>query len=250
MGYLPPIRRQVVVPAGAELAFEVFTAEIGRWWPVADLSVYGAGAGVAFEGDRLVERGPDGAASVWGTVLDRVPPHRLRLTWHPGADPAKASEVEVTFAEVSGELTLVTLEHRGWERFADPAAARAEYDHGWPHVLDGYVACVPADEAAPAPGPAWVALMHTRGPAVPPGTSVFAHPDFREHAAFLRRLAGRGVLVAAGPLDGAGEGMTVLRLPDAGAVAEYARLASEDDLSVVRGVLNVRVRPWRVALTG
>jgi hypothetical protein len=26
---LPPIRRQVVVPAGVELAFEVFTAEIG-----------------------------------------------------------------------------------------------------------------------------------------------------------------------------------------------------------------------------
>ena len=212
---LPPIRRQVVVPAGAELAFEVFTAEIGRWWPVADLSVYGAGTGVAFEGDRLVERGPDGTESVWGSVLHREPPHRLRLTWHPGAHPAKASEVEVTFAEVSGDLTLVTLEHRGWERFPDPAAARAEYDRGWPRVVAAYLAHVPAVATTEVPaaasaepgaggGPVWLALMHTRGPAVRPGGSIFTHPDFAEHLAFLRRLRERGVLVAAGALDGGG----------------------------------------------
>ena len=85
---------------------------------------------------------------------------------------------------------------------------------------------------------------------MPPNGSIFEHPDFAEHVAFLRRLRERGILGAAGPLDGGGQGMAVLRLPDAGAVAEYARLAFEDDLSVVRGVLDVRVRPWRVVLTG
>jgi hypothetical protein len=40
---LPPIRRQVVVPADAQLAFDVFTTEIGLWWPVrTGHSVYGA----------------------------------------------------------------------------------------------------------------------------------------------------------------------------------------------------------------
>ena len=43
--------------------------------------------------------------------------------------------------------------------------------------------------------------------------------------------------------------MAVLRLTDPGATADYVRLAHEDDLSVVRGLLQVRVRPWSVLLT-
>jgi hypothetical protein len=58
------------------------------------------------------------------------------------------------------------------------------------------------------------------------------------------------VLVAAGPLDGSGDGMTVVRLPHPGAAGELTRLAQDDDQSVARGLLQVRVRPWRVALTG
>ena len=98
---LPPIRRQVVVPAAADVAFAAFTSEIGSWWPVgAGHSVYGdwSTGTVAFRDGQLVESGPSGATAVWGTVLDWEPPHRIRLTWHPGSDPAKASEVEVTFA--------------------------------------------------------------------------------------------------------------------------------------------------------
>jgi uncharacterized protein YciI len=74
--------------------------------------------------------------------------------------------------------------------------------------------------------------------------------DFREHVAFLRRLQDRGVLVAAGPFPTSGEGMTVVRLADPADVAEYVRLAYADDLSVIRGVLQVRVRPWHVRFTG
>jgi hypothetical protein len=67
---LPPIRRQIVVPAAADLAFAVFTSEIGRWWPVgAGHSVYGdwstpAGGTVAFRDGRLVESGPSGATAL------------------------------------------------------------------------------------------------------------------------------------------------------------------------------------------
>jgi hypothetical protein len=64
---LLPIRRQVVVPGTPAAAFEVFTAEIGLWWPLADHSVYGEGSSVGFRDGRLVERGPDGAEAVWGT---------------------------------------------------------------------------------------------------------------------------------------------------------------------------------------
>ena len=65
------------------------------------------------------------------------------------------------------------------------------------------------------------------------------------------RLAGLGVLVAAGPLspiddvpDGA-RGMTVVRVPAAD-VDRFADLARTDDQSVVRGLLDVTVSRWTV----
>jgi uncharacterized protein YndB with AHSA1/START domain len=68
MTQLPPILRQVVVPAPVEVAFAVVTDQIGRWWPVGDgFSVHGAQAEVAFAGGRLVERAGAGAKeAVWG----------------------------------------------------------------------------------------------------------------------------------------------------------------------------------------
>lgn len=44
--------------------------------------------------------------------------------------------------------------------------------------------------------------------------------------------------------------MAVLRLTDPGETAEYVRPAHEDNLSVVRGVLQVQVRPWQVRFAG
>jgi uncharacterized protein YndB with AHSA1/START domain len=250
MTELQPIRRQVVVSGTCTAAFEVFTGAIEKWWPLESHSVYGAGGTVRFADGRLIEQGPDGTETLWGTVLDWQPPDRLRITWHPGSDPAKATEVEVMFAAVTDDLTLVTLEHRGWERYADPAAARTQYNQGWPYVLGTF-----ADHAAISTphgedGPVWLALMHTAGPALRPDQPVFTQPDFAEHISFLRRLDDRGVLVAAGSLDGHATGMTVIRVPDPAEVATYVRLAHEDDQAVVRGLFLVRVRPWQVALEG
>jgi hypothetical protein len=50
----PPIRRQVVANGPAE-AFEVFTDEIGDWWPLGDFSVYGKDSTVALRDGRVVE---------------------------------------------------------------------------------------------------------------------------------------------------------------------------------------------------
>jgi uncharacterized protein YndB with AHSA1/START domain/uncharacterized protein YciI len=248
---IPPVRRQVVVCAGAEVAFAVFTDEIGSWWPVElGHSVFGAGAAVNVRDRQVVETSPDGREeSVWGTILDWEPPRRLRMTWHPGHGPERATEVEVRFEPVAGDQTLVTLEHRGWERLAEPLTTRRGYHEGWPTVLDRYVASAPT--VAGTSDEAWLVLTHTPGPALAEGASVFAHPDFGEHLAFLRGLGAEGVLVAAGPVDpDRGEGMAVVRLKDPAGVAELARRAQDEDASVAREVLQVRVRPWRVALAG
>ena len=239
MSTVPLIHREVLVDADPDTAFEVFTARIAHWWPVAEHSVYGAGATVAFEGGQIVERAPDGATSLWGTVTRWEPPGALAFSWHPGHPPDRASHVEVTFAAAAGQ-TLVTLEHGGWEVFADPAAARAEYDHGWPAVLDRY------REYVSGPGETWVALLHRPGPAAPATRPLVEDPRFAEHVAFLTRMRDAGYLVAAGPLgDQAGEGMTILRLPRAGQLATATRLATEDDASVAGGLLAVTVRWWQ-----
>jgi len=264
---LPPIHREILVDAPPDVAFALFTSKIGDWWPVAELSVFGAGATVAFEDGALVERSPDGQAAEWGQVTSWLPPGEFSMTWHPGRDTLAASQVTVTF-RAAGEQTLVVLEHTGWDVFADPAAARAEYEHGWPEVLRLYQAYAApgrseTSEASEASGvgepgegsdadeATWVALLHRAGPAAEPGVSIFAQPQFREHVGFLQRMASQGYLVAAGPLpDEDGAGMTILRLPGAGQLAEATRLATEDDASVASGFFTVTVRPWQVMLTG
>ena len=96
-------------------------------------------------------------------------------------------------------------------------------------------------------GEQWYVLQHEPGPVLAGDGSVFAHPLFAEHVAFLQRLRQAGLLVAAGPLpDQDGAGMTVLRSSGDPDADEVHRLATEDDRSVAGGLLTVRVRPWRV----
>jgi uncharacterized protein YciI len=243
---VPPIRREILVDADPQRAFEVFTARVGRWWPMAGHSVYGASATVAFDGGQIIERSPDGATAVWGTVTRWEPPDAVAFTWHPGRPPDRAGRVEVTFAAAAGQ-TLVTLVHSGWEAYADPAAARAEYERGWPTVLGcfgGYAA-----QALGRGDDTWVALLHRPGPDAPVSGTVSEDPRFAGHLAFLGRMGEAGYLVAAGPMmDAAGEGMTILRLPGAGQLEEATRLATEDDASVAGGLLAVTVRPWHVIM--
>jgi uncharacterized protein YciI len=243
---VPPIRREILVDADPATAFEVFTERLAHWWPLAQLSVYGADATVAFTDGRIIERSADGHEAVWGTVTRWEPPEAVAFSWHPGQPAEPASHVEVTFAAAAGQ-TRVRLEHSGWEAFADPVAARAEYDHGWPMVFDRY-----RDDAAKhgeQGEDTWVALLHRPGPGAPALGTLFEDPRFAEHIAFLNRMREAGYLVAAGPLpDAAGEGMTILRLPGPGQLSLATTLATEDDTSVSGGFLAVAVRPWHVVL--
>ncbi|BEP14912.1 hypothetical protein acdb102_32230 [Acidothermaceae bacterium B102] len=240
---LSPIRREVLVDADPELAFEVFTERVGLWWPMAEHSVHGEGGSVAFTDGTIVETSAAGEVLLWGTVTEWAPPTSLAFTWHPGRTADNPSSVTVTFT-AAGDQTLVRLEHAGWEVYADPTAAREEYGHGWPTVLGRFR----DDVATRDKGDTWVALLHT--PAVPLDGPVFADPRFGDHIAFLGRMSAAGYLVAAGSFgDEAGAGMTVLRLPGSGRMAEADRLATEDDLSVASGFFAVMVRPWNVVMS-
>jgi uncharacterized protein YciI len=248
MSPIQPIRRAVLVDADPDTAFEIFTERIGSWWPLADKGVFGEGSTVAFTNGRLVEQASDGTQDVWGTVTRWEPGAAIAFTWHPGLPVEESTQVEVTFVAADSQ-TLVSVEHSGWEHRADPSAARAQYEQGWPTVIDCYrKAVAPALARTDA---TWIALVHRPGPAAPTYGSVFEEPLFAEHLAFLGRMRDAGYLVAAGPLgDSQGEGMTVLRLPGAGGLEQAHKLATENDVSVASGLFTVTVRHWQVGLTG
>ena len=143
-----PVRREVTVKASQARAFEVFTANIGRWWPRS----HHIGA-VDFEtviiepreGGRWFERGVDGVECDVGKVLVWDPPGRLVLGWQLTPewrfDPDLITEVEVRFIAEGPAATRVELEHRDLERFGDRAeAVRSQIDapNGWGGVLEQY----------------------------------------------------------------------------------------------------------------
>jgi hypothetical protein len=135
---LAPVVVDVLVPCPPARAFDYFTRDIARWWPLSTHSCAMADAvDVAFEGragGRLVERSRDGASHVWGTVTTWEPGGRVAFTWHPGRDADFATRVDVTFV-AAGDGTRVTLTHDGWNARADGARARENYVGGWRIVL-------------------------------------------------------------------------------------------------------------------
>ena len=150
-----PVRRTVTVNASPERAFAVFTDGIATWWPRAQhVGPTPADAVIEpFVGGRCYARAGDGTQTDWGRVLDWDPPRRVRLAWlltpawRYDPDAARCSEVEVRFDAQEDEMTRVTLEHRGFERYLDGGQSlRSEVDSagGWGRLLDRYAQTVDA----------------------------------------------------------------------------------------------------------
>jgi len=139
-----PVRKTITVPIPPARAFEVFTGEIGSWWPVATHSVgleraTGVSMGTRV-GDQLVEMMDDGTTSVWGTVIRSDPPKELTLTWHAGRPAENPTLLEITFT-AAPEGTVVELVHSGWERWEDGETAANGYLEGWNAVLSRFQVC-------------------------------------------------------------------------------------------------------------
>lgn len=150
------VRKTITVAASQQRAFEVFTAQLGTWWPkeysigAADMADFVLEPKV---GGRWYEVGVDGTECETGRVTAFEPPDRLTLAWHLNEswqydpDPGHASEVEVRFAAEGPTRTRVELEHRWFERHGDGAdAVRGVVDspQGWSFCLGRYAAQVAA----------------------------------------------------------------------------------------------------------
>ena len=122
------VQTSIVVDAPVERAFDVFTRDIGSWWPPEHHILQGELAEMVFEpraGGSVYDRAVDGSECRWARVLAYEPPGRLviswdiNLQWQIEADPERTSEVEVRFIPEGAERTRVELEHRNLERHGE-----------------------------------------------------------------------------------------------------------------------------------
>ena len=138
----------VEVPCDPDTAFEIFTRDIGTWWKRGTYYWNDADRGLEYRfepevGGRLVEVYDlaTGEGFEIGRVLVWEPGKRLVFTWRQGNwDPAQSTDVEVRF-EPSGNGTLVTVEHGGWDRVPSAGPGVSEgYGQGWAELLGFYYA--------------------------------------------------------------------------------------------------------------
>lgn len=152
---IAPLVKTLTVPVHPARAFELFTAELSGWWPLATHSVGETEAeSVTLEprlGGQIVETHSGGRTDVWGTVTAWEPPHLVGFSWHPGQPAGEATAVTVTFTARSDSAgtdsagsdsampgTTVVLTHSGWEARPDALASRGGYDSGWDFVLSRF----------------------------------------------------------------------------------------------------------------
>jgi uncharacterized protein YndB with AHSA1/START domain len=143
-----PLRLEFTVRCSPEHAFEMWATQASLWWPHDHSVSADPGITVTYEprvGGRIYERTPAGVEHDWGEVLTWEPPTRITYLWHLARDRSDATEVEVTFSS-EGDGTIVTIEHRGWERFgAAGPDLRERNRRGWSGVIPHYeVACAGA----------------------------------------------------------------------------------------------------------
>lgn len=121
------VRKSVQVQAPQEVAWRVFTEQMGTWWPLAHYKIGQAKAVDAIVepkvGGRWYELGEDGSTCQWGSVLAWEPNSRLLLSWDITADwrydPALKTEIEIRFIPDGKSATRVELEHRHLDRYGE-----------------------------------------------------------------------------------------------------------------------------------
>jgi uncharacterized protein YndB with AHSA1/START domain len=146
------VRRQIVVDAPLDRAFEVFTQQFGDFKPPEHNLLAAPIAETVFEpraGGHIYDRATDGSECHWARVLVYEPPQRVVFSWDIGPtwqvepDPERTSEVEVTFTAEPDGRTRVELEHRNLDRHGpgwEAVSGGVGHDQGWPLYLDRYAA--------------------------------------------------------------------------------------------------------------
>jgi len=147
---IAPIKKQVIVRASQQRAFEVFTEGIDRWWPREHNIGQSPLKREVLEpgnGGRWYAINEDGSECDIGKVLVWEPPLRLIVTWQINADwqydATFVTEIEVRFTAQSATQTRVELEHRKLDSYGARAEELREVfdsENAWMSSLSAFAA--------------------------------------------------------------------------------------------------------------
>jgi hypothetical protein len=161
-----PVVREIIVQADVETCFTTFVDGFATWWPVehhiGEERTIAAFTIEPFVGGRCFDVDTDGGECQWGTVLLHDAPTHFALAWHiqgdwtVDQDPAKQSEVHVTFEALDDERTAVRLEHRNLDRHGPGGEGlRTSIDSpgGWGVLIGRFGDVAEGREPRPLPPP-------------------------------------------------------------------------------------------------
>jgi hypothetical protein len=129
------IRKILLVRAPVMLAFDYFTKDIDRWWP---MSAPSAVCGLERRpGGRIYEIGADDRMHLWGHITQWQPPLYFQLAWTRDQTDHASTEVQIDFSSNGSDRTRVEFSHRGWT--SDQMKQYIDYRNYWDTVLiNGY----------------------------------------------------------------------------------------------------------------
>ena len=153
------VQKTITVNTSLQRAFDVFTKDLGAWWPLRYHIACEPMQTAIIEprvGGRFFERGADHSECDWGHVRVWEPPHRLVFSWEISSEwkPEENSqaEVEVRFLSQGPNTTRVDLDHRHLDWYGDHAEmirSTVDSDQGWPLVLREFAAAANRVEISP-----------------------------------------------------------------------------------------------------
>lgn len=144
------VRAEVTVNVSQQQAFTLFTEQFDRIKP-RDYNLLPVDiAETVLEprvGGDVYDRGVDGTVCRWGRVLAFDPYESFVISWDLNArwevetDPARTSEVQISFLPLSDSRTRVVVDHRHLDRHGEGwEAVGRGVDDGWPVFLANFAA--------------------------------------------------------------------------------------------------------------
>lgn len=142
---MPNIKKELLIAAGQESCFKVFTQKMDLWWPKTHHVGKCAMVEMVLEqgqGGRWYSKHEDGSEVNVGTVLSWNPYDLLVLNWQIDAnfqyDPGITIEIEVQFISEGPKTTRVLMEHKDLDRLGEGGKAIESMDEGWGMILNLY----------------------------------------------------------------------------------------------------------------
>jgi hypothetical protein len=143
---IAPIKKEVLVAASQETAFNVFTKNMDSWWP----RTHHVGSCPMLEmilepkpNGRWYTKHEDGSEVDCGHILVWDPFGKVIINWQIDGNfqyvPTLTTEIEVLFIAEGPNQTRVILEHRDLDKLLGGSKVIESMDEGWGQIMNLYL---------------------------------------------------------------------------------------------------------------